>query len=85
MPKYGTCVQNKLEIVKEDISFPSSYEAAMKYPEPPPWYTRVSINLDIYIFAGKPKHSLAKHYVHDRNNNLSTLWLDSLYNLAYCK
>ena len=50
----------KLEIVKEDISFPSSYEAAMKCPEPPPWYTRVSINLDIYIFAGKPKHSLVR-------------------------
>ena len=30
----------KLEIVKEDLSFPSSYEAAMKCPEPPPWYTR---------------------------------------------
>ena len=30
----------KLEIVKEDLSFPSSYEAAMKHPEPPPWYTR---------------------------------------------
>ena len=29
----------KLEIVKEDISFPSSYEAAMKCPEPPPGYT----------------------------------------------
>ena len=30
----------KLEIVKEDISFPSSFEVAMKCPEPPPWYTR---------------------------------------------
>ena len=50
----------KLEIVNEDISFPTSYEAAMKCPEPPPWYTRVSINLDSYIFAGKPKHSLAQ-------------------------